>query len=353
MANVTIKFALTSEGQKDAILSGKSGKMVQSFEVPADHPDFAEVVLIGKQDGEGNTVLDCSYAWITAEDHPAARDFGSDLTRRKHFDFVPTITQIVAREREARDRIGDAAAAKALKAENKRLAFISEFLATPADSEKHREFNPGRGSQKYVSKYSQSRLDMINGDENAVRHFNEVLAAIGQANADAEAARLEAVAKEDAKKAAREAEQAAELDRLKKWGKEFGSVYAKSLIRSQFEGWADRTAYEVATEAIKQITAKENLGDLTEDVLFLTCKKEEPTKEPTLAEVQAFERMTAKAKELTERENTLVQVFVSINRRTYEDKNDPEADDFTHNEISVTVETNIGKEFNFFYSVKQ
>lgn len=353
MANVTIKFALSIEGQKAAILSGKSGKMVQAFEVPADHQDFAEVVLMGKQDGEGNTVLDCSSAWITAQDHPAARDFGSDLTRRKHFDFVPTITQIVAREREARDRIGDAAAAKSLKAESERLAFISEFLATPADSEKHRSTSMAKGENKYGLNYRQAELVLIEADEAAAAHLEDIREAIISANEEAAAVRLANIEAEKAKKAAREAEQAAELDRLKTWGKEFGSVYAKSLIRSEFEGWADRTAYEVATEAIKQITAGENLEDLTEDVLFQSCKKEEPTKKPTLAEVEAFERMNARAKQLTEKENTLVQVFVSINRRTYEDKNDPEADDFTHNEISVTVETNIGKEFNFFYSVKQ
>ena len=137
MATVKVVFALTAQGQKRGHFERKERSPKQTLDVPTDHPDYADVVLMGNQDKDGNTVLDCSGLYVTEQQHPGANEIGK-RKERTHFDRFPTITEIISRERAIRDRIGDAIAVKNANAETERILLIAKFLETPTDSEVHR-----------------------------------------------------------------------------------------------------------------------------------------------------------------------------------------------------------------------
>lgn len=350
MATVKVVFALTAQGQKEAILSGKGGAQKQTFDVPADHPDFADIILMGIQDKDGNTVLDCSGLYVTEQQHPGANEIGNEK-ERTHFDRFPTITEIISRERAIRDRIGDAIAVKNANAETERILLIAKFLETPTDSEVHRSTSMARGNDKYGLNYRQADLAIIEADEAAAVHLAAVREAIKAANAEAAAVRLANIEAEKAKKAAQEAEQAKQLDRLKAWGLKNGSEYARELINANFPGWVSETNSELVKNTIAELIDGIELVDVTELEDSQTSKAAEETKKPTLAELKAFKRLEAKAEQISRNEpESLVQIDVLIMRYTYADEDG--GDDFSRNEIAVTVETCIGKQSDFFYVVE-
>lgn len=64
--NVTIKFRLSSAGQKASILNGGDGKASQVLTVERDHPDFAACLAVAQMQPDGSAIIDQYYPpWDT------------------------------------------------------------------------------------------------------------------------------------------------------------------------------------------------------------------------------------------------------------------------------------------------
>ena len=79
-------------------------------------------------------------------------------------------------------------------------------------------------------------------------------------------------------KAAQEAEQAKQLDRLKAWGLKNGSEYARELINANFPGWVRRNQFGIGQNTIAELIDGIELVDVTELEDSQTSKAAEETK---------------------------------------------------------------------------
>lgn len=87
--NVSIKYLLSTEGQKHSILTGGDGKHGQVLSVAPSDPSFSQVVKEGSVDNDGNLVLDLTRPLI----HPASYS----VQRKLQFDAVPqSVSEVMA-----------------------------------------------------------------------------------------------------------------------------------------------------------------------------------------------------------------------------------------------------------------
>lgn len=211
---VTIKYALSTTGQKASLLAGGSGERVQSVVVRHGEPEYAVAVGLAAVDIAGKAALDL---------HASQPQGASGTYSVREYDTPPTVADLLTHERERQAFVAERKAA----AERETMA---ELLADVPASLIEKSFNYGWR----VKEAAEKRVQVI-GAEAIDRARAEADRRNAEDKAEAERSRAEHEAKVEAEKRAKAKREAAELAALEAWAEKHGSDRLKRCVDEGIE----------------------------------------------------------------------------------------------------------------------
>lgn len=318
MAKVTIRFALSQEGQKDSLRKGGNGKVIQETTVEdvLSYPGTVAMEL-ATVDADGNALVDTTR-YLHSGDMGLKYGHHADP---KHYPTMPDVATLIADEQQRRQSVRDWDAverAKEAAAEEQRRA---EYLA--ADPLGPVWVYKGYGKWEVYSGYSN------NAELNAVR-------AVAQAEADRRNAELKA--QEEADKAERERATAAKKaqaeagkETLRLWALEHGSELARARLAEGYDCWVSAAHDDYTDHVTRTITLRP-----VPDEDGYTMDSEE-RKCPTLPEIKALQSL----RQALEGQPVTIDLMRVKYTPSGDDDGytDPDAEPWYRTEIVVTVES--------------